>query len=222
MLAKITLFFFKNHPTSLTNINLQQIKKISSDSPLEEMHPTKFQDPEGWVQTFSSLGNALLSLGNNHQFDWGVPGLMNTTNNLKRAGVKYVGVGLASEVRKPLIVDYKGIKVGYWSIVAQVCTPLNDPPVRCTCRRWGEALPPQCLSSNDTLPGLWLVHLDNQTDVDLALRDLKKSIYLNKKVIDFNVVLMHGGPAFSWMPTEDRLDFYQRTIDIGGKKKNII
>ena len=54
-----------------------------------------------------------ISLANNHSLDWGVEGIMETMDNLNKAGLPYVGTGKnLAEARKPVILERKGTKVG--------------------------------------------------------------------------------------------------------------
>lgn len=63
---------------------------------------------------FSEGGVDIVTIANNHVFDFGPEGLMDTIDALDRAGVLYVGAGMdLDEARKPVVMEIKGKKVAF-------------------------------------------------------------------------------------------------------------
>ena len=71
------------------------------------------------IQLFRDLGADIVSLANNHIYDYGEVGFFDTIDNLKKAGMPYVGAGSdVDEASKPYYFVVNGVKVG---IVAASC-----------------------------------------------------------------------------------------------------
>ena len=78
------------------------------------------------------MGVGVVSLANNHMFDFGAPGFEETLEYLKAAGIASVGAGSDLEsARSPLIVDVEGMRIGFLAysaaeietVVATVASP---------------------------------------------------------------------------------------------------
>jgi poly-gamma-glutamate synthesis protein (capsule biosynthesis protein) len=66
------------------------------------------------VGVFPKSGISLVTLANNHVYDYGVEGLRDTLRYLDQAGVEYVGAGMnLAEARKPVIRDIKGKRFAF-------------------------------------------------------------------------------------------------------------
>lgn len=60
----------------------------------------------------NELGFDLMSLGNNHSFDLGEEGLINTIHHLQNSGIKYFGAGRnIAEASAPAIIQMEGIRI---------------------------------------------------------------------------------------------------------------
>jgi poly-gamma-glutamate capsule biosynthesis protein CapA/YwtB (metallophosphatase superfamily) len=71
-------------------------------------------------------GIDIVSLANNHMFDYGWEGFEQTRNHLDKAGIRYLGAGgNLSEATKPLIIELKCVKIGLlaysWEFVQTTC-----------------------------------------------------------------------------------------------------
>ncbi len=78
-----------------------------------------FQVEPDKIQLFRDLGADIVSLANNHIYDYGEVGFFDTIDNLKKAEMPYVGAGSnLDEASKPYYFVVNGIKVG---IVAASC-----------------------------------------------------------------------------------------------------
>ncbi len=71
------------------------------------------------LQVLKDLGADIVSLANNHVYDFGEVGFLDTMDSLKKAGIPYIGAGNnIDEASKPYFFVVNGIKVG---IVAASC-----------------------------------------------------------------------------------------------------
>lgn len=78
-----------------------------------------FQVEPDKIQLLKDLGADIVSLANNHIYDYGEVGFFDTIDNLKKAGMPYIGAGSnLEEAQKPYYFIVNGIKVG---IVAASC-----------------------------------------------------------------------------------------------------
>ncbi len=67
------------------------------------------------VKVLTSGGISLVNLANNHAMDYQEPGLVETLETLKQAGIEHVGAGRdVKEARRPEIIDVKGQRVAYF------------------------------------------------------------------------------------------------------------
>lgn len=87
-------------------------------SPLPGKTWTFQVEPEK-TQLLKDLGADIVSLANNHIYDYGEVGFFDTIDNLKKAGIPYIGAGNnIDEASKPYYFIVNGVKVG---IVAASC-----------------------------------------------------------------------------------------------------
>ena len=89
-----------NLETALTNQNVKRIKKYNF-----KIDPT-------FALTLKSLGVNVVSIANNHSFDYGAEGFRDTIDGLNKYQLNFVGGGLSqAEAYKPLIIDVRGVKI---------------------------------------------------------------------------------------------------------------
>ncbi|MBR2964999.1 MAG: CapA family protein [Clostridia bacterium] len=75
-------------------------------------HGPNLKAPIGSENALKKLGVNLAGLSNNHVFDFGVPGIIDTMESLKRAGIDYTGFGDNYEdSRKDYIFEKNGEKI---------------------------------------------------------------------------------------------------------------
>lgn len=66
------------------------------------------------VSYLKEMGADLVTLSNNHIYDYGEDAFYDTLDNLSQAGIDFVGAGRnKAEATKPLIYDLNGLKVAY-------------------------------------------------------------------------------------------------------------
>lgn len=65
------------------------------------------------IEIYEQLGVDIVSLANNHAYDYGEEALLDTFDTLENAGIPYVGAGRnIDEARKPVYLIANGIKIG--------------------------------------------------------------------------------------------------------------
>ncbi|HET9729112.1 MAG TPA: CapA family protein [Acidimicrobiia bacterium] len=70
------------------------------------------------IPALAAAGIRVVSLGNNHVLDFGSAGLLDTIEELDRAGIAHCGAGAnRSAARKPAIVEINGLRLGFVSFM---------------------------------------------------------------------------------------------------------
>ena len=94
-----------------TVINLE-CALTTADEGIKKFGPCLKADPK-CADTLKKLGVTDVVLSNNHVFDFGIKGLVDTMDNLDRVGLPYTGIGENdTDSRKPYIIEQDGKKVG--------------------------------------------------------------------------------------------------------------
>jgi hypothetical protein len=97
----------------------------ATPSPSTSPEPTDcyaFRSPPSYARLFADAGFDLLSIANNHSYDFGAVGLSDTTDAIEQAGLPYTG--LASQIT---VVHANGIDVAVVGFASYSWTgPLND------------------------------------------------------------------------------------------------
>ncbi len=93
-----------------------------TQDPLQRL---KFTGPPGGGHTLARAGVELVSLANNHMWDYGKRAFFETLENLERAGVRYVGASATpGQQYEPVVVELKGRRISIFA-VTQIW---NQPP----------------------------------------------------------------------------------------------
>lgn len=95
--------FFLNHEYAISD----------RGEPLAGKYYTFRADPER-MDLLKQMGTDLVSLANNHVYDYGADAMLDTVELLQQAGIAYVGGGRnIEEARRPVFFDINGIRVGF-------------------------------------------------------------------------------------------------------------
>ena len=82
-------------------------------APLEGKYYTFRANPER-MELLKEMGTDIVSLANNHVFDYGADALLDTAELLEEAGIPYVGGGKnIEEAKSPVYFIVNGIKIGF-------------------------------------------------------------------------------------------------------------
>lgn len=90
------------------------------------------RSPTMSIKALKTAGIDLVSLANNHIFDYGIEGFQSTLSMLRKYEIGFVGAGMSlNEARTPYIVSNQGIKIGFlgYSDLLDESTPAtHDSP----------------------------------------------------------------------------------------------
>lgn len=83
---------------------------------IKKFGPCLKADPK-CADALKKLGVTDVMLSNNHTFDFGIQGLKDTMENLKRVGLPHTGIGENdTDSRKPYIIEQEGKKIGFINV----------------------------------------------------------------------------------------------------------
>lgn len=140
------------------------------------------------IEGLEFAGFDVLSLANNHSFDYGKEALQDTFSLLEDAGIDYVGAGSNSEKAFGLLIrEVNGLKVGYLAYTN---------------------LGPKTWRAGQSSPGLAWVNED-------SFAELKKNISLARARSDVLIVSIHAGEEYIKDPSSFQVNFSRLAIDSG-------
>jgi len=140
------------------------------------------------IEGLSYVGFDVISLANNHVFDYGREALEDTFLRLKTAGIDYLGAGLNNErAYSPAVKEVKGAKIGFLAY-----TNLGSPYWKAT----------------ENSSGIAWVDWEN-------LEEIKKDIQEAKNQVDILIVSLHSGEEYFLEPTQFQIEFSKMAIDAG-------
>ncbi len=145
-----------------------------------------FTGPPGGAAVLARAGIDLVSLANNHAWDYGKNALFETFEHLDKAGVAHVGARKKATTQyEPLVVDIKGWKVA-WFAVTHIWNqgPINKHEGR---------------------------HYVAWASFDLLGKRLKKAV----KQHDLVLLSYHGGGEYVDVPMQWTRDFYRAVLSTG-------
>ena len=147
-------------------------------------------DPKA-IEGLSYAGFDVISLANNHAFDYGREALEDTFLRLKTAGIDYVGAGFnegeAYGGSTPVIKEIEGTKIGFLAY-----TNLGPETWKATERNSGIA---------------WI----NENDFEKIKKDIENA----KSQADILIVSLHAGEEYAAEPTQFQIEFSKAAIDAG-------
>jgi poly-gamma-glutamate synthesis protein (capsule biosynthesis protein) len=76
--------------------------------------PYNFRMHPGFLRTITDAGIDLVTIANNHVFDYGREGFFDTISYLDSAGIRHVGAGVdRDEAHKPVVMQVRGKRIGF-------------------------------------------------------------------------------------------------------------
>ena len=149
--------------------------------------PFVFKASPRLVEVLKDGGVDLANIANNHIYDYGAAGLLETMRTLKAAGIRYVGAGANfAEAHRPVIFERKGIRIGFLAYYG--------------VRAHSESHP----AGKDD-PGTAL----------RRLRFIRDDVRALRPKVDFLVVIFHWGFEKEHFPRTHQIKFAHRVIDYG-------
>jgi len=144
-------------------------------------------EPEA-IEGLNFAGFDVISLANNHAFDYGRLALEDTFSRLKTAGIDYVGAGLnESGAYSPIVKEINGTKIGFLAY-----TNLGPETWKATERNSGIA---------------WI----NENDFEKIKKDIENA----KSQADILIVSLHSGEEYLLELTQFQIEFSKAAIDAG-------
>lgn len=164
--------------------NFEAPIKIDSMKPIKKVGPHIYQSRES-IRYCKNVGFNILSLANNHIYDFGQEALLSTIKEIQNQDIDFVGGGENfQQTYQTKIIDKEEIKIGL---------------LACAENQFG------CLYENQNRGGYaWLFH-------NLIEDNIRA---LNRKV-DIVVLLVHAGVENIRFPIKEWRDRYKRLCDVG-------
>lgn len=140
-----------------------------------------------YAKMLSMSGIDIVTLGNNHIYDFGSTGLFDTIDFLRKENIYYVGAGRNNaEARHPVIFFLKGLKIAFLGYYGT--------------HKHSDSFPAQRDSAGTALRQLSLIEKD--------IMDIRKQV-------DFIIVNFHWGNEKATIPGNDQIAFAHSVIDYG-------
>lgn len=146
-----------------------------------------FRARPDYVKVLLAGGVDIVTLANNHIYDYGQIGLEDTIEYLKKAGIKYVGAGRNErEARHPVIYYIKGKRIAFFGYYGTGKHSNSHPA---TADSAGTAM--------------------------RSLSWIKKDIKAFREKVDYIIVNFHWGDEKATYPSPGQIDFAHKVIDYG-------
>lgn len=171
--------------SDLSVVNLETT--IAKDTSDMSGYP-EFATHENVIKALKDTGFDVVSTANNHAYDRRLKGIDRTIEIIEKYGLKRTGTFKENESTNPLIVDVKGIKVGFFSYS-------------------------QMLNGYEKL----MLNSGRDTAVNLIDMDkIKKDVdYLKKNHADVIMCYMHWGEEYSDYPNSYQKNTFKKLSDMG-------
>ncbi len=140
------------------------------------------------IQGLSFAGFDVLSIANNHAFDYGREALEDTFFRLKEAGIDYVGGGFnGGEAYSPIIKEVNGTKIAFLAYTN---------------------LGPESWKAVEENSGIaWI----SENDFEKIKNDIKEA----REKTDVLIVSLHAGEEYFLEPTQFQIQFSRAAIEAG-------
>jgi poly-gamma-glutamate capsule biosynthesis protein CapA/YwtB (metallophosphatase superfamily) len=141
-------------------------------------------NPEA-VTGLTCSGLDVLTLANNHALDWGVDGILDTMEILRREGIQHTGVGSSrNEALKPALVNVGGINVAF-------------------------------LAYNDIYPYAVNEAGTRMMTLSIDKDSIKREIGKIQDMCDILVVFVHSGTEYITHPEAEKVEKFRFFVDCG-------
>lgn len=146
-----------------------------------------FKAPPEYAKILINGGVDIVTIANNHIYDFGPIGLLNTLKTLGRKDIHYIGAGRnISEARHPVIFYIKGLRIAYFAYYGT--------------HKHSDSFPATVDSAGTALRQLPII---------------KEDILKYRKSVDYIIVNFHWGEEKAQYPGNDQIYFAHQVIDFG-------
>ncbi len=141
-------------------------------------------DPED-AAVLKANGFAIVSLANNHAWDFGRDALLDTVQTVRATGVKTVGAGPnRREAHRLVVVERKGLRIGFLAYLGLI---------------------PALVNESETEPTLSMA----------SVPTIRREVAAARKQVDLLIVSLHAGQEGAPLPTPRQRSFAEAAIDAG-------
>jgi poly-gamma-glutamate capsule biosynthesis protein CapA/YwtB (metallophosphatase superfamily) len=189
---------YANLEIPLTNTSERTKMKTAEEIRNRDQYVLK-ADPKH-IGNLKSAGFDVVSLGNNHTMDGGVPGLRQMLPILDQAKIAYCGAGenWAAAIRPTVVTSSTGTKVAFISYLSF----LNSVSLR------------KCTPAKTSEPGIAALTLHGKNGPkEVAL--IKSIVTKAKQGADVLVVCLHWGVEKAPLPSKYQVDMARLFVDAG-------
>ena len=171
-----------------SDLSIVNLETTIANNPSDMSGYPEFATHENVIKAFKDTGFDVVSTANNHSYDRRLKGIDRTIDAIEKYGLKRTGTFKENESTNPLIVDVKGIKVGFFSYS-------------------------QMLNGYEKL----MLNSGRDTAVNLIDMDkIKKDVdYLKKNHTDVIMCYMHWGEEYSDYPNSYQKNTFKKLADMG-------
>jgi poly-gamma-glutamate capsule biosynthesis protein CapA/YwtB (metallophosphatase superfamily) len=156
-----------------------------SDVGRNQYHLYSFRADPKAIEGLKHAGFDVMSVANNHMYDWGADALLDTLQRLREAGIVPVGAGANDlEAHYPQLVNRAGLKVAFLAYV--------------------NVAPKTAIAAPDRPGVAWL-------DPDRVLADIRFA----RPLADLVVVALHWGNEYATQPQRQQVEIAHQMIDAG-------
>jgi len=196
------------HTASLlreADITFGQLEANLSDRPSPQVHaPSTCCVPSKNVSGLTYAGFDVISFAGNHTLDAGVEAMSDTINILRKNEMGVIGAGMnLEEARQPLILERKGMKIGFLAFNSVIPPGYAAGPDKAGCNPIRVST---FYEQVDGQPGTppHIITLPNKEDV----KRMEEDILSLKRQVDTVIVSMHWGIHFQ----PSVIAMYQREV----------
>jgi poly-gamma-glutamate capsule biosynthesis protein CapA/YwtB (metallophosphatase superfamily) len=169
------------------NLNIFNLETAITAETKKEEKEYNFKTDLSFLKTLRSVGFNVATVANNHSYDFGEKGFLDTLQALDKAGIKYVGGGVNSAIAyQGQVFTFKGIRIGVLGLAK-----VNGGPASIAGKE---------------KPG-------TTNGYDAA--STESAITAIKKVSDIVIVLVHWGEEGSFCPRPAELSSARKWQSLG-------
>ena len=169
------------------NLNIFNLETAITAETKKEEKEYNFKSDPSFLKVLRSVGFNLATVANNHSYDFGEKGFLDTLQALDKAGIKYVGGGVNSAIAyQGQVFTFKGIRIGVLGLAK-----VNGGPASIAGKE---------------KPG-------TTNGYDAA--STESAITAIKKVSDIVIVLVHWGEEGSFCPRPAELSSARKWQSLG-------
>lgn len=215
--SKLILNWMKEADVAFANLETT----LAKSQPYYHPRPITYRfraEPKN-AEDLKSLGIGVVSLANNHVFDYGDSAFIETLETLDKAGIEHVGAGMnIEEALTPVILDVNDQRIaflGFATVFPVMGMASHDRPGVAAVRNKivyefdSPRLPTDIRPGYSTLPKIYEVPMADD------VRRMKDSIKHAKEESDIVVVSIHWGREYEDTPNEGQRTLGHRMIDAG-------